>query len=88
MKRPVSHKPGESENSGYYRPKGVNPNWYDIWTEQVDAGVPPEEILDELCRLACGIDPCGPSDECQRYAEHIHAHLIAAFKIGQHTPNP
>lgn len=84
----AKHKKRQLEPpQGYYRPDDTNPNWYEIWTEQIDEGVPPEEVLDQLCRGACGIEECGPSDECQRYAKHIHAHLIAAFRAGQHAPN-
>lgn len=66
----------------YYRPNNVNPGWYKIFTEQIEDDIPPEEILDQICELACGIK-MGASDTCQKYAEHIHALLIAAFKVGQ-----
>lgn len=70
---------------GYYRPDKTNPNWYGIFTEQIEVGEPPEEVLDNLCELACGIRLGGASDACMRYATHIHAHLMAAFKVGQAT---
>jgi len=66
---------------GYYRPTGVNPRWHEIWTEQISDGIPSDEVLDSLCRIACGTE-IGASDECQRHAKHIHACLIAAFKAG------
>ena len=66
----------------YYRPQNVNPNWYGIFTEQIDDGEDPAEVLDQLCELACGIKS-GASDNCQKYAKHIHTHLIAAFKVGK-----
>ena len=66
----------------YYRPTYVNPRWYEMFIEQLDCRILPEDILDNICELACGIK-IGASDECQRYAKHIHTHLIAAFKLGQ-----
>jgi len=70
----------------YYKPTIVNPNWYSIFTDQIDNGVDPEDVLDQICKLACGIKG-GASDYCQQYAKHIHAHLIAAFKTGEHMAN-
>ena len=73
---------------GYYRPsvKDTNPNWYGSFTEQIEQGEDPEDVIDQICELACGIK-FGASDMCQKYAKHIHAHLIAAFKVGQRVAN-
>lgn len=68
--------------SEYYRPRNTNLKWYDIFTEQLEDGELPEEVLDSLCESACGIK-IPATDTCQAYARHIHAHLIAAFKLGQ-----
>lgn len=68
----------------YYRANNTNPNWFGIFTEQLDDGIDPEDILDQICELACGIE-IGASDTCQKYAKHIHTHLLAAFKLGQHS---
>jgi len=43
--------------SGYYRPVKTNPNWYDIFTEAIEEGELPEDVLDDICELACGIKP-------------------------------
>ena len=67
---------------GYYRPQNVNPNWYEIWAEQIKEGVPAKEMLDELCKIACGAE-LGASDGVQSFATHIHACLIAAYKAGK-----
>ena len=67
---------------GYYRPTNTNPNWYGIWTEQLYEGVPAEIILDQICLIACGIER-GAADQVQRNAKHIHACLIAAYKVGK-----
>lgn len=64
--------------SHYYPPEDTNPRWYAMWWEQYPE---PADRLDELCRLACGIE-FGASDQCQRYAKHIHAHLRAAYLSG------
>lgn len=66
---------------GYYRPEEVNPNWYNIWPELLEE-MPPNEVLDQLCEIAVGIK-IGASDEVQRFAKHIHACLIAAYKVGK-----
>ena len=66
---------------GYYRPKDVNPNWYNSWPELLKE-TPPSEVLDQLCEIAVGAQ-IGASDEVQRFAKHIHACLIAAYKVGQ-----
>ena len=66
----------------YYRSDTTNPNWFDIWTEQINDGIPPEDILDELAELGCGIK-IGASDTCQKYAKHIRTHIEAGFKAGQ-----
>ena len=70
--------------TGYYRPTSTNPNWTESWQDQFDDGIPSEEILDTLARLSCGIE-AGASDKCQRYAKHVHSHLIAAFELGRHV---
>ena len=44
----------------YYRPDKVNPNWYEGWEEQL-YNTSSNEILDQLCRVACGIE-IGASD--------------------------
>ncbi len=72
---------------GYYRPTKVNPNWYDIWTEQLADDISAENILDQLCEIACGIN-IGAADETQRYAKHIHTCLIAAYKVGKEEAKP
>ena len=69
-------------SDGYYRPTKTNPNWFDIWTEQITNGIPAAQVLDQLCRMACGVE-IGASDAVQRNAKHIHACLIAAYKVGK-----
>ena len=69
---------------GYYRQENVNPNWYGIWTEQLKGDIPPDDILDQLCKIACGVE-IGAADEVQRHTKHIHACLIAAYKVGKAT---
>ena len=66
----------------YYRNKNVNPIWYDIWVEKIKEGIPPEDVLDQITELACGIK-FDASDECQRYAKHIRTHIEAAFRAGK-----
>ena len=66
----------------YYKSNDTNPRWFKIFTEQIESGENPENIIDQLAELACGIKT-GASDECQRYAKHIRAHLEAAFKVGE-----
>lgn len=66
----------------YYRSKDTNPSWYDIFTEQIEQGIPSDDVLDQIAELACGIK-IGASDECQRYAKHIRAHIEAAFRVGK-----
>ena len=66
---------------GYYRPTNINPNWYNTWTEQISEGNDAEDVLDQLCHIACGIE-IGAVDQLQRNAKHIHACLIAAYKVG------
>lgn len=63
---------------GYYRPTGINPNWIRGFVEYGDDW---RETLDELCQSACGVE-VGASDQCQRNAKHVHAHLLAAFYLG------
>ena len=65
----------------YYRPRNVNPNWYDIFTEDIANGEAPEDVLDNIAELACGIQ-IPASDTCQAYARHIRTHIEAAFKAG------
>lgn len=66
----------------YYRDKNVNTNWYDMWVEELEEGMPPEIILDDIARMACGIE-LGASDVCQTYAKHIRTHIEAAFLLGK-----
>ncbi len=66
----------------YYRSKDTNPNWYGIFTEQIEQGIPSDDVLDQITELACGIK-MGASDECQRYAKHIRTHIEAAFRVGK-----
>ena len=72
---------GFKEIKGYYRPQNTNPNWYDIWTDYLDQ-IPADEVLDEICKIACGVE-IGAADEIQRHTKHIHACLIAAYKVGK-----
>lgn len=65
----------------YYRHDNINPNWMEMWAEFLENEQSPDEILDEICENACGIK-LGASDATQRYAEHISAHLQAAFTAG------
>ena len=67
---------------GYYRPKSTNPNWIEGWGELDESSEEDwQEVLDQLCELACGVK-VGASDQCQRNAKHIHAHLAGAFYAG------
>ena len=65
----------------YYRSDTTNPNWFNIWVEQIEDNIPPDDILDDIAELACGIK-MGASDTCQKYAKHIRIHIEAAFKAG------
>jgi hypothetical protein len=77
----VQIKGGKME---YYRNNNVNPNWYDIFIEQIEDGESYEDVLDQLAELACGIK-MGASDTCQSYARHIRTHIEAAFRVGVKT---
>lgn len=66
----------------YYRPTDINPNWLSDWVERITEGKEPLEVLDELCQSAVGVNSVGAPDIIQKYASHIHAHLLAALKVG------
>ena len=71
-----------SKKRGYYRPNNINPNWHRRWTDEVKRGRKVDELLDDLCETACGVK-IGVAREIQGYAQHIHACLCMAYKIGK-----
>lgn len=66
---------------GYYNSDKTNPNWFAMWEEQIKNGADPEDVMDQIAELACGIK-VGASDACQQYAKHIRTHIKAAFLAG------
>lgn len=70
----------------YFRSTKTNPNWFGIFTEQVDMNIDPDDILDEIAKLACGINPAS-ADAVQAYAFHIRTHIEAAFRVGLKVAN-